>query len=63
MITAQIQIKHHVFSSPASLNALIVAVSDVRAGSIGKGRAALESEAKQRVPALIGPTLQHYGYL
>ena len=48
---------------PAGRDARAEAVSGVRAGNIGKGRAALESEAKQRLAALIGPTLQRYGYL
>jgi len=47
---------------PAGREAQAEAVSGVRAGSIGKGRAALDGEAIQRLEALVGETLQRYGY-
>jgi len=38
------------------------AVANVRADSIGKGRAALDSEAVLRLESLVGGTLSRYGY-
>jgi len=47
---------------PVGGDARAEAVRGVRAGSIGKGRAALDGEAIQRLEALVGETLGRYGY-
>ena len=47
---------------PAGRDAWTEAVIGVRAGSIGKGRAALDGEGIQRLETLMGETLQRYSY-
>ncbi|WP_440995032.1 sulfotransferase family protein [Arhodomonas sp. SL1] len=47
---------------PAGRDARAEAVSGVRAGSIGKGRAALDGEAIQRLESLVGETLRWRGH-
>ena len=40
-----------------------VAVRGVHGGSVGKGRASLDGDATRRLKALIGPTLERFGYV
>ena len=62
-MTLEIQIEHYLPGLSAGCNALAEPMSGLPAGSISRGRVALESEAKQRLTALIGATLQRYGHI